>query len=365
MLFLSTTLFIIYLVYLIYEYYYNKKIKKSFKKIILVNGIRGKTSTALKIDSILRENNYRVYTKTTGTDPIILDCNSNKIPIVRKGSPNILEQIKIIKKAYKEKAEILILECMAINPDLQLISQERIIKSDILVITNIRPDHIPDMGKDLDDIAFAISRTIPENGLVFTADKKYFKNFKKVSKNKDSKITLVENSEFNNEKLACETCKSLIKNYKKTKGKTLEYFNNIENKKYIMKNNKGENIVFINLFSANDPISTNYWIKKYTNNSCNKKYLLYNNRQDRPNRILLFAKHFKYFNNFDKIFICGENKHLAYRLLTKNISINIEKKKDMDFIFNLEKHSIIFGIGNIKGQGYKFIQKLNTGVHNE
>src|SRR6056297_3436343 len=123
MLLLSIILSVIYLIYLLYEYYYNEKIKKSFKKIILVNGIRGKTSTALQMDSLLRKNGYRVFTKTTGTDPIILDCNNTKNPIVRKGSPNILEQIKIIKKAYNQKAEILILECMAITPDLQLISQ--------------------------------------------------------------------------------------------------------------------------------------------------------------------------------------------------------------------------------------------------
>ncbi len=365
MLFLSIIISITYLIYLIYEYYYNEKIKKSFKKIILVNGIRGKTSTAIQIDSVLRENGYKVFTKTTGTDPIILDCNNNKFPIIRKGSPNILEQIKIIKKAYNQKAEILILECMAINPDLQLVSQKRIIKSDILVITNIRPDHIPEMGRNLDDIAFAISRTIPENGLVFTADANYYENFQKIGKDKNSKVVLVENSEFNNSKLVYEACKNLIKNKRYNKQKKLENFNNIENKIYKLKNNKDQDIIFINLFSANDPVSSNHWIKKYLNSNYKKKYLIYNNRQDRPNRILLFVNYFDIFNDFDEIFICGESKHLAYKLFKKNISIDIKKKKNMDFIYDLEKDSIIFGIGNIKGQGYEFIQRLNLGEHNE
>ena len=40
--------------------------------------------------------------------------------------------------ANKQKAEILVLECMAVNPELQYISEQHILEADVTVITNVR-----------------------------------------------------------------------------------------------------------------------------------------------------------------------------------------------------------------------------------
>ena len=63
---------------------------------------------------------------------------------------------------------------------------------------------------------------------------------------------------------------------------------------------------------------------------------------------------------FKRVLICGENnKYIYNKLKSKNIDCLIIKKiDDIDFINN----DIIFGIGNIKGFGFKLIDYFKKGV---
>ena len=93
--------------------------------------------------------------------------------------------------------------------------------------------------------------------------------------------------------------------------------------------------------------------------------MVYNNRADRPGRIQLFSAAKDHFDLFYKLYICGENTLLAYKLFKKAFSIEIIRKKDLSFLYDLEENTIIFGIGNIKGDAYAFIERLNSGDSNE
>lgn len=167
----------LYLGYLFLEKYLINKYRKKFKYVIHVNGIRGKSTTSRLIDAGLRDSGYKVFTKITGTSPRIINTLGEEKEINRKGKPNIKEQIKAIRWAAKEKADILILECMAVNPILQYLCENSILKADITVITNVREDHLDEMGNTLDKIATSLANTIPTNGAFFTADEKYFDFF--------------------------------------------------------------------------------------------------------------------------------------------------------------------------------------------
>ena len=79
----------------------------------------------------------------------------------------------MVKKAYKEGADVLVLECMAVNPELQYICEKHILNADVTIITNVRPDHIQDMGETLEDIAVAFSNTIPVNGHLVVNDSNF------------------------------------------------------------------------------------------------------------------------------------------------------------------------------------------------
>ena len=89
---------------------------------ININGIRGKSTITRMIYSILREDQYHVIGKTTGTDARMLYWFTEKeYPVLRKPQgANIGEQRDIVQKVVKQKGNALVNECMAVNPDYQI-----------------------------------------------------------------------------------------------------------------------------------------------------------------------------------------------------------------------------------------------------
>lgn len=360
---------LLYILYLFFEKINLDKNRKNLKYIIHINGIRGKSTVSRLIDAGLRAGGYKVFTKTTGTSPRIIDTNAKEFEINRQGKANIREQISVITWATKEKAEILILECMAVKPELQYVCENKILKSDIVAITNVRKDHLDEMGDSLDKIADSLSNTIPKKAAFFTADKNYFNFFKNRCKDKNTRAFLSKNikNEYweidfpNNIALAMDICKYLnvdekialegMRTYRKDPGslKVLTYLNK-----------KNFRIFFVNTLAANDPDSTEIIldrvsIKTYWNN---ERYLLVNNRADRLSRLEQFVNFtIKFENRFDKILISGENKNLFYKYLLKN---RINKNKiiilsDEKYFENIEDDSLIFAVGNICRLGKKLV----------
>lgn len=78
--------------------------------------------------------------------------------------------MRVLHRAVREGAQILVIECMAVDPALQAVSQHRMVRADIGVITNVRLDHTAEMGPTLEEICDSLSNTIPWNGTLFTAD---------------------------------------------------------------------------------------------------------------------------------------------------------------------------------------------------
>jgi poly-gamma-glutamate synthase PgsB/CapB len=134
------------LICLFFERQWAKQHRTKLKHVVYVNGTRGKTSVARLIDAGLRRGGYRVFCKTTGTVPLVIDVENREWPLKRYGKANIREQLKILKMAARNSAEILVCECMAITPELQRVSQDDMLNSDIGVITNVRMDHSEVMG---------------------------------------------------------------------------------------------------------------------------------------------------------------------------------------------------------------------------
>lgn len=360
---------LLYVLYLFFEKINLDKNRKNLKYIIHINGIRGKSTVSRLIDAGLRAGGYKVFTKTSGTSPRIIDTNAKEFEINRQGKANIREQISVITWASKEKAEVLILECMAVKPELQYVCENKILKSDIVAITNVREDHLDEMGDSLDKIADSLSNTIPKKATFFTADKNYFNFFKNRCEDKNTRAFLSKNikNEYweidfpNNIALAMDICKYLnvdekialegMRTYHKDPGslKVLTYLNK-----------KNFRIFFVNTLAANDPDSTEIildrvCIKTYWNN---ERYLLVNNRADRLSRLKQFVNFtIKFENRFDKILISGENKNLFYKYLLKN---RIDKNRiiilsDEKYFENIEDDSLIFAVGNICRLGKKLV----------
>jgi len=66
------------------------------------------------------------------------------------------------------------MECMAVQPQYQWITETKMLHSTVGVITNVRLDHIDVMGYTLPEIAEALGNTIPKHQNLFTAEKFFF-----------------------------------------------------------------------------------------------------------------------------------------------------------------------------------------------
>lgn len=69
-------------------------------------------------------------------------------PIKRKPQgPNIGEQKEVMKETVERGANAIVSECMAVNPDYQIIFQEELLQANIGVIVNVLEDHMDVMGR--------------------------------------------------------------------------------------------------------------------------------------------------------------------------------------------------------------------------
>src|SRR5262245_2475347 len=135
-----------------------------------VNGTRGKSSVSRLIYGALREAGFKVAGKTTGTHPRYLDVMGVEHEIPRVGKPNIKEQILTTRRAFQEHAQAIVFECMALQAEAQSLSEDRILRATVGVITNVRLDHLDVMGPTIADVARTLARTVPTRGVLFTAE---------------------------------------------------------------------------------------------------------------------------------------------------------------------------------------------------
>jgi poly-gamma-glutamate synthase PgsB/CapB len=138
---------------------------------VLVNGIRGKSSITRLTAGALRGGGVRTVAKTTGTAARFIFPDASEEPVYRKfGIANVIEQVGIVRRAAAEEPRALVMECMAVMPALQEINQEKLIRSTIGVLCNVREDHLEEMGPTLDDVARSLSRSMPVGGVCITAE---------------------------------------------------------------------------------------------------------------------------------------------------------------------------------------------------
>ena len=138
---------------------------------VLVNGIRGKSSITRLCAGALRGGGMRVVAKTTGTAARFIWPDATEEPVYRKfGIANVVEQVGIVRRAASEEPDALVMECMAVMPALQEINQQKLVRSTIGVLCNVREDHLAEMGPTLEDVARSLSRSMPVGGVCVTAE---------------------------------------------------------------------------------------------------------------------------------------------------------------------------------------------------
>ncbi|TKJ03275.1 poly-gamma-glutamate synthase PgsB, partial [Bacillus cereus] len=191
------------IVYGIWEQMCHKKRLNSIPIRINVNGIRGKSTVTRLITGVVKEANYKTVGKTTGTSArMIYWFTKEETPIKRrKEGPNIGEQRRVVKEVADLEAEALVCECMAVQPDYQLIFQNKMLNANIGVIVNVLEDHMDVMGPTLDEVATAFTATIPYNGHLITIESPYLDYFKEIAKERNTKVIVADNSKVSEDYL--------------------------------------------------------------------------------------------------------------------------------------------------------------------
>jgi poly-gamma-glutamate synthase PgsB/CapB len=368
-------IFLIIIVYLILEKVLHERRIGLIPVRIHVNGVRGKSSVTRLIASALRKANIPTLAKVTGEIPTLIYPDGHEEAILRRGPVRIQEQVRFFKKAARMNVRAAVVECMALAPPLQMVSEIDMIKSTIGVITNVRPDHFEVMGRTLDDVAEALSFGIPKFGTLVTGDPRFFHFFQAKAKQMNTKTILAEDG-------ACDV--------QKNDGKTALHAENLtiarkvwellgielavnhdglsdgairKNDSHIIRLETGGKIIyFVDAFRANDIESTRI-IQEYllSENNCPPPFVaLLNNRSDRPLRMLSFSSFLSRATIYDYVMLIGDHQWKAkaciQRRKTKDTVITLKSRSPRELldeiccILSYSKFTLV-GMGNYKGMG--------------
>lgn len=367
----------------IYESFNHKKSINAIPIRINVNGIRGKSTVTRLANGILKEAGYKTIGKTTGTSARTIYWDKDEEPILRRPEgPNIREQKVIVKEAAELGADALVSECMAVNPDYQIIFQKKLLKANIGVIVNVLEDHLDVMGPTLDQVADAFLATIPYNGTLILSEGPYVDFFTTTAHKRNTKVIVANNaavsekflSQFKymvfpeNAALAFAVAKALnISHTIAVKGMLKARPDPGAMRIHSLKSGSKKGS-FINAFAANDPSSTiNIWNRILKQGySSNNSIVIMNCRNDRVDRTIQFVEDVLPHLKISTLIVIGTTVEPVLNAVKDNLIkvdelLNLEHKTTTDVFHVLEgklNNNIVFGVGNIHGAAEPLIELI-------
>lgn len=335
--------------------------------VVYVNGIRGKSTVTRLIQAGLREGGYKVFCKTTGTIPMTIGVDGVERPLKRPGPANIREQLDILHQAAEEKAEVLVIECMAVDPVLQNVSQHRMVMADVGVITNVRLDHTAEMGETLEEICDSLSNMIPRNGVLFTADKRFFSQLERNAQavGSEAHLALPDGKEPEvdfpeNLALAAAVCRHLGVEEETAFAGMARYRRDPFALSLHCLSGGG---VFVNGMSINDPQSTQLVFRRLADKYGWKRedlILLINNRPDRGYR----TQHMVAVAHALKppvVWLTGASQLTTRRAIVKGVPEAAVSCFDKGADIPLERvpaGKVVFAVGNLAGPGHVVMKRV-------
>jgi poly-gamma-glutamate synthase PgsB/CapB len=349
-----------------------------------VNGTRGKSSVTRLIASGLREAGIVTCAKTTGTLARMILPDGQELPIFRPAGPNIIEQKRIIATAAAYQAEALIVECMALQPELQALCELKMIRATHGVITNARPDHLDVMGPDDRHVALALSGMTPVKGRLYTAEQEQLDVLREAAEDRGTELIAIGNDDVasvteemlagfgytehpDNVALALRVLVDLgVEREVAIRGMwntppdpgaltehQLDFF--------------GRRIVFLNGFAANDPVSTQQLWDTATaeHPDVERRIAIFNCRADRPDRSMQLGSEFPLWSPADFVVLMGTGTYLFARAAAKAgydaSRLVVVEDLRVEEIFErlvslVESSALIMGMGNIGGQGLDVVR---------
>ena len=367
----------------ILEFQYHLRSLDAIPLRIHVNGTRGKSSVTRLVAAGLREGGLRTFAKTTGTAPRVIDSEGKDRIIHRLRLPSIGEQVRLLSYFASERPQAVVMECMAVQPQYQWIAEHQMVKSHIGVITNVRPDHLDEMGPTEDDVAYSLCNTIPVDGILITGEDQKKDILKEVASSNRSDLIFSDDKSVTNDELdkftymehpsnvavALDVCKEAgisrdialagMHKVQPDLGALVAWNLDMNEKR----------LQFVNGMAANDPVSTlqiwKFVIDRYpaVGGTC----VFFNSREDRPLRtrqmIELTLEEIKpdhFIIRGDKVTSAVKGlSHHSPKTDVKVIGLDEPLNEVVDLLEDLPNDTFIYAIGNQVGAGQDILQLIS------
>lgn len=299
---------------------------------IHVNGTRGKSSVVRLVAGALRAHGLTVYAKVTGSLPRMIMPDATEVPVYRPVRPNVIEQLRILAAAARGGADAVVIECMALQPSLQALSELELVRATHGLITNARADHLEVMGPTHEQVALALLGTCPRGGTLYTTDVQHSEHFEAVCRDRGSELVVVsaekveavsdeEIERFSyvehkeNVALALSLCQALGVPREVALRGMLEAPPDVGALQEYDLDFFGRRILFVNAFAANDPDSTeriwNLMLARHT--WAERRVFVVNCRFDRPDRSHQLGEALARWPRADRYLLLGSGTYVLAR----------------------------------------------------
>lgn len=364
------------------EFRYHQNILSAVPLRIHVNGTRGKSSVTRLIAAGLREGGKRTFAKTTGTAPRVIDAEGMDRIIHRLRRPSIGEQIRLLNYFAKEEPDAVVMECMAVQPQYQWISEHQMVRSHIGVITNVRPDHLEEMGPTKEDVAYSLCNTVPVKGTLVTAEDQLSEILEEAAENNGTRIFFSDEMSISRQELdsfsylehpqniavALDVCQQVgvdretalrgMQNVQPDLG-ALVVWKLVQDKR---------TIEFVNGMAANDPVSTlqiwKFVIDRYPaeGGTC----IFFNARDDRPVRTRQMLELTFTQIRPDHLIVRGDRvrstierlEHHSPKTQVRTIGLANDLDEVVNAVMGLPHDTLVYAIGNQVGPGQDILSRL-------
>lgn len=329
-----------------------------------------------------------VLAKTTGSRAALILPDGTEREVRRRGLPSVLEQKRIVRTAGRLGARVLVMEMMSIREECLLAESRRLIRPDILALTNVRLDHLDLMGRSREEIAACLASAFPVHGTVILPEEEFFPIFERKGRALGTKLILARKSvmgdrertvalpyeEFEaNVRLALETVRELgVGGETALRGMTkaapdfgaLRIWD-------APRTETGPAMSFVNAFAANDPGSSREALDRIMDRPSlsGRAFIgLLNLREDRGDRTLQWAEALETgdFDRLSRVAVIGGQARAFGRRLKKRAGwpegrLVVLKERTPAAVFRrllrlADGPAVVIGLGNIGGLGKGIVE---------
>lgn len=337
---------------------------------VLVNGTRGKSTVTRLIAAMLREAGIRTWGKSTGSQAVILYPDGTEAPYRKPHRlVNIREQIPFVRRASADEAQAIVVECMALSPENQRMMGREFIQPTFTLITNAWVDHVSEIGRTEEETVATLALSVPDASTLITPDRRFETCGKRCAPliptaEAEALVPMFSYEMFPENLQLALTLADLLRIDRETAVRGL----------LKARPDMGMRGPFrvglcsvVNGFAANDVTSAWKLLERARQGQPRDKtvWLLFNNRADREFRLSSFLPLVRRLEEQGAgLRVIGDHAEKAARYFTRNSRIEALplRQKPEDWVLGLSREAcLVFCFGNIRGEGYRFIEALSQG----